>query len=124
VIAEPSMRETNLCALAGAANSTVMALSAGARNRRCSSVYRCLKNAESVQVHPMSGPRFRPVAAFRISFSNEKIGSEDSVFGDQKALLDAPPKRPMTNSRVCSLCCRPSLMRQLLPIRSVCEAIV
>jgi hypothetical protein len=51
-----------------------------------------LENAEYLQVCPTSGPSFRRLTAFHMSFRNKQIGSEDSAFSDQKASLDGPPK--------------------------------
>ena len=73
------------------------------RRRARSPVYICLKTAEIAQVCPMSGPSFRQLAAFRISFWSKQIGSEDGVFGDREALLGRPSECPTTKSRLCSL---------------------
>jgi hypothetical protein len=51
----------------------------------CSLVYSCAKNAQSVQVCPMTGPTDRNVAPFLMSFWNKQIGSAFGVFGVQKA---------------------------------------
>jgi hypothetical protein len=58
------------------------------RRRACSLEYKSWRNAEIIRVCPMSGPSFRHLAAFRITFWNKQIRSEDGVLGDQKALLD------------------------------------
>jgi hypothetical protein len=47
----------------------------------------------------MSNPRFRQLSSFRMSYWNKQMGSEDGVFGDQKALLEDFIKFPMTESR-------------------------
>jgi hypothetical protein len=47
----------------------------------------------------MSGPRFRHLAAFRMSFWNKQIGSEDDDFGEQKAFSHDFTKCRMTKSR-------------------------
>jgi hypothetical protein len=62
-----------------------------ATGRACSLVYNCSKNAEIVQVCPMSGPSEGTLAAFRMPFCNKTIGLKDGAFGGQKALLDGPP---------------------------------
>jgi hypothetical protein len=79
---------------------------------RCSLVYKCLTNAEFIQVCPMSGPSFRDLIAFRISPWNKQIGSDDGVFRDQETSLDTPSKCPMTNSFRCSLTLSESFPRQ------------
>jgi hypothetical protein len=42
----------------------------------------------------MFGPRFQHLAAFRMSFWNKQIESEDGGFGDQEALLGRPFRMP------------------------------
>jgi hypothetical protein len=49
----------------------------------------------------MSDPCCRRLAGFYISFWNKQIGSDDSVFGDQKALLDGYPRK--SNDRLSPL---------------------
>jgi hypothetical protein len=47
----------------------------------------------------MSGSSFRHLAAFRISFWNNQIGSEGGVFGDQKASSHTFSECPMAEPR-------------------------
>jgi hypothetical protein len=58
---------------------------------RCSVVYRCLRNAEIVQVRPMSNSRIHSVGAFRMSLSNKQIGFGNTNSGGRKSLIGRPP---------------------------------
>jgi hypothetical protein len=52
-----------------------------------------------VQDSAISGARFRQATAFRMLFWGNQIGSENGVFGDQKAALHWPAERALTNSQ-------------------------
>ena len=74
-----------------------------------------LENAEIAQVCPMSGWRSGRLGAFRISFWNKQIGSEDCVFGDQECVLGGSAKCPMSNARRCSLTSDGTFSRPCVP---------
>jgi hypothetical protein len=57
------------------------------------------KMLKSSEDFPMTGARCRQVDTLCMPIENKQIGSDDSVFSNQKASLDRSPKSLMSNAR-------------------------